>query len=329
MNVLSINCCGTKKRRKRVWIKDLCFKHNIQFLGIHESKMTRLELFRLKSMWGNYSFDYARSLACGRSGGIISIWDPNSFVKKDIWCDDSFVIVKGCWKVSDGDYFMVNIYVPQDPTAKGIIWNRITDFMQAHRGKYVIFGDLNEVRFEYERLGSSFYRSQSDLFISFINNVGLIELPIGGRLFTWMNKAGTKLSKLDRFLFSGNVVDALPDLCVTPLDRFWSDHSPILLHCNKFDYGPVPFRLCHSWFQRDGFDDLIMAEWNNLGQNVVNNNLSSHEKLKLLKIKDKQWLVTPKNNMHTQKQQVSMTSKDLEAKIEANTASSDDCSVRI
>nr|GEU95638.1 hypothetical protein [Tanacetum cinerariifolium] len=29
------------------------------------------------------------------------------------------------------------------------------------------------------------------------HNSGLIDLPLGGRLFTWMNKAGTKLSKLD------------------------------------------------------------------------------------------------------------------------------------
>jgi hypothetical protein len=64
-------------------------------LGIQESKMSRLEPFRLKSMWGNYSFDYACSLARGRSGGLISMWDPNNFVKHDIWCDDAFIIVKG------------------------------------------------------------------------------------------------------------------------------------------------------------------------------------------------------------------------------------------
>nr|GEZ89533.1 RNA-directed DNA polymerase, eukaryota, reverse transcriptase zinc-binding domain protein [Tanacetum cinerariifolium] len=107
--------------------------------------------------------------------------------------------------------------------------------MQLHTGKYVLFGDLNEVRFEYERLGSSFSHSESDLFNSFINNSGLIELPMGRRLFTWMNKAGTKLSKLDRFLFSENIIEEISDLCVTALDRLWSDQNPILLHCNKID----------------------------------------------------------------------------------------------
>ncbi|GKA54895.1 hypothetical protein Tco_0753844 [Tanacetum coccineum] len=42
--------------------RDLCFKHNINFLGVQESKIARLEFFRLRSMWGNYSFDYACSM---------------------------------------------------------------------------------------------------------------------------------------------------------------------------------------------------------------------------------------------------------------------------
>ncbi|GKC88385.1 hypothetical protein Tco_1149034, partial [Tanacetum coccineum] len=68
MKVLSINTRGTTKRTKRVWIKEICYKNNIQFLGVQESKMTRLKLFRIKSMWGNYSFDYACSLSWGDLG---------------------------------------------------------------------------------------------------------------------------------------------------------------------------------------------------------------------------------------------------------------------
>nr|GEV40391.1 copia protein [Tanacetum cinerariifolium] len=37
-------------------------------------------------------------------------------------------------------------------------------------------------------------------------DVALIDLPMGGRMFTWMNKSGSKLSKLDRFLISNSVL---------------------------------------------------------------------------------------------------------------------------
>ena len=106
-----------------MWIKELCFKHHINFLGVQESKMTRLELFRLKSMWGKFSFDYACSMARGFSGGLISIWDPTSFVKQEIWCDENYIIVQGNWVNASKTYYMVNVYGPQDSVAKNTLWN--------------------------------------------------------------------------------------------------------------------------------------------------------------------------------------------------------------
>ncbi|GJW79943.1 RNA-directed DNA polymerase, eukaryota, reverse transcriptase zinc-binding domain protein [Tanacetum coccineum] len=273
---------------------------------------------------GNYVFDYACSMSRGKSGGIISMWDPNIFVKKDIWCDESFVIVKGRWKNLDGDYFMVNIYGPQEPTEKVSLWRRIEDFIHHNNGAFVLFGDFNEVRFNYERLGSSFSQSQADVFNTFITNNNLIELPMGNRMFTWMNKSGSKLSKLDRFLFSGSAIDALPDAHVTTLDKLWSDHNPILFHCKKVDYGPTPFRFYHSWFYYDGFDDFISSEWISLGQSNTTQDLSSHEKLKSLKAKIKNWLRDTKSNEKRHKEEMIDALKHLDVKIDSNNATDED-----
>ncbi|PWA76165.1 RNA-directed DNA polymerase, eukaryota [Artemisia annua] len=261
MKVLSINMRGTKKRKKRVSIKELCYKNNIEFLGVQESKMTRLELFRIKSMWGNYEFDYACSLSRGRSGGLISVWDPNVFVKNQIWCDDWYVIVQGKWVNSDEVFYMINIYGPQEPNAKSSLWNRILEFIGNHEGHFVIFGDMNEVRDESERYGTIFSRLEAQIFNSFIDDASLVDLPLGGRTYTWMNKAGTKMSKLDRFLVSTSMIDTHPDLKVTALPRGWSDHIPLMLHNEKVDYGPVPFKFFHSWLQRDGFEQCIKGAY--------------------------------------------------------------------
>ncbi|GJQ89776.1 RNA-directed DNA polymerase, eukaryota, reverse transcriptase zinc-binding domain protein [Tanacetum coccineum] len=241
MNLLSINICGSKKRRKRFWIRDLCFKHNINFLGVQESKMTRLELFRLRFMWGNYSFDYACSMARGLSRGIISMWDPTVFTKENIWCNDNYVIVQGKWLNISHSYFMVNIYGPQDPTAKATLWSSLLSFAQHHQGRYVLFGDLNEVRDEHERFGMNFSRSEAQVFNKSVADSGLHEMMMGGKLFTWMNKLGTKMSKLDWFLLLKEVLDDNHNLKAIVLDRLWSDHSPILFHTLKMDYGPIPY----------------------------------------------------------------------------------------
>ncbi|GJS87764.1 RNA-directed DNA polymerase, eukaryota, reverse transcriptase zinc-binding domain protein [Tanacetum coccineum] len=302
---------------------------NKDIKGVQESKMTRLEMFRLKSMWGNYSFNYACSLARGRSGGLISMWDPNNFVKEDIWCDDAFIIVKGQWKNTVGDCFMVNIYGPHNPLAKIELWNRIRDFMHTNRGKYILFGDMNEVRNAQERVGSMFSRNEAEVFNNFINDSNLSDLPLGGHSFTWMNKQGTKLSKLDRFLIFEEVINLLPDIRITALDRLWSDHIPILLHCCKRDFGPIPFKIYHSWFNREGFDEVIKTELAHLAHNNGSSSLLYHEKLKALKPKIKLWHSNTRSKEGSQKHEALNSLKILDDKIEAGSASNDDRDLRI
>nr|GEX88410.1 RNA-directed DNA polymerase, eukaryota, reverse transcriptase zinc-binding domain protein [Tanacetum cinerariifolium] len=98
----------------------------------------------LEEYVGNYSFDYACSLARGRSGGIISIWDPAMFIKINIWCGNHYVIVQGKWTNSDDMYFMINIYGPHDTHVKATLWNSLRMFIHTHNGKFMLFGDLNE-----------------------------------------------------------------------------------------------------------------------------------------------------------------------------------------
>ncbi|GKC32857.1 MAK10-like protein [Tanacetum coccineum] len=75
-----------------------------------------------------------------------------------------------------------------------------------HVTRVILFGDLNEVRSESERFGSTFSCRDATIFNSFIHDTGLIDLPMGGWHFTWVNKVGSKMRKLDRFLISDDVL---------------------------------------------------------------------------------------------------------------------------
>ncbi|GKE19717.1 RNA-directed DNA polymerase, eukaryota, reverse transcriptase zinc-binding domain protein, partial [Tanacetum coccineum] len=224
---------------------------------------------------------------------------------------------------------MINIYGPQDLSAKAILWNRIGDFMHQHAGTYIIFGDMNSVCNENKRSGSLFSRQDADNFNSFIENSSLIDLPLGGRLFTWMNKAGTKLSKLDRFLISEEVVEALPDVRVTAIDRLRSDHNLILLHVSKSDFGTTLFKLFHSWLLRDSFDEVIKMELPKLEEHNFGRKLLSHEKFRLLKARIKQWHSETKASDRVTKHNNLQRIKSIEEKIEAGSTNDDDSDSRI
>ncbi|GJV89185.1 RNA-directed DNA polymerase, eukaryota, reverse transcriptase zinc-binding domain protein [Tanacetum coccineum] len=178
---------------------------------------------------------------------------------------------------------------------------------------------MNVVGHENERFGSIFSRHDDVHFNAFIDSSGLIDLPIGGWLFTWMNKAGTKLSKLDRFLITEDVLDSTPDIRIMALDFLWSNHTPILLHVLKPEFGQTPFMFYNSWLLRDDFDDIVKSAWSNLEANNDGIILMSHEKLRSLKSTIKQWQINVRINDRYQKQKAMLDLKSIDKKIDDGT----------
>ncbi|GJV00413.1 RNA-directed DNA polymerase, eukaryota, reverse transcriptase zinc-binding domain protein [Tanacetum coccineum] len=329
----SSKCSTSFARFRKKDIKGVSLIHELnQIIDVGNSlgyDVRVVERGKEENACGSKIFALNTIMARGRSGGLISMWDPNFFSKESIWCDDSFIIIKGNWKNVVGDCYMVNIYGPQDQVSKLALWNRLQDFMHHHNGSYIMFGDMNAVRNEQERVGSIFNNIEADYFNSFIDATGLVDLPIGGRCFTWMNKAGTKLSKLDRFLISEDVIDLLPDIRITALDRIWSDHNPILLHVDKIDFGPSPFKLYNSWLLRDGFDDLIKSEWDSLDSNNSGFPIKCHEKFRILKAKIRQWNNNNKTMERNKKAAALEELSSIEKKIDEGSTSPSDTENRL
>ncbi|GKE18651.1 hypothetical protein Tco_1426228 [Tanacetum coccineum] len=133
-----------------------------------------------------------------------------------------------------------------------------------------------------------------------------------------MNKVGTKISKLDRFLISHHIKDTFSDVKVTALSHGWSDHTPIMLHSDKVDYGPMPFKFFHSWLHRDRFDDCIKKAY--VECLLSNLQMPFYEKIKFIKQNIKVWNHHVKSIEVSRKQEVLMRLIDIEEKIDSNIA---------
>ncbi|GJR69092.1 RNA-directed DNA polymerase, eukaryota, partial [Tanacetum coccineum] len=130
----------------------------------------------------------------------------------------------------------------------------------------------------------------ANIFNSFINSTGLEEVHLGGSAFTWCHKSATKMSKLDRFFVSNNLLNIFPHISGITLDRFLSDHRPILLRESAHDYGPVPFRFFHHWIHLEGFNDFVTSTWNSAPSVDSNGMRNLAGKLKFLKAHIKIWI---------------------------------------
>nr|GEZ68510.1 RNA-directed DNA polymerase, eukaryota [Tanacetum cinerariifolium] len=187
-----------------------------------------------ETCWGNMDFDYVHSDSVGNSGGILCVWDPNAFCKSSVTMSDYFIMVRGVWRQN------------------------------------VVMGDFNEVQKRSNRFGSVFNVQGANVFNSFISSVGLVEVSLGGCSFTWCHKSAIKMSKLDRFLVSESLLNTCLNISAITLERYLSDHRPILLREYHFDYGPTPFRFFRCWFEMEGFSKIVEDAWKESPSEVSN-----------------------------------------------------------
>ncbi|GJR37139.1 RNA-directed DNA polymerase, eukaryota [Tanacetum coccineum] len=211
--------------------------------------------------------------------------DSRMFRKHNSTVSDYFVSIQGDWIPNAKKYLIISVYAPQEISEKIMLWSYLNHVIDSWSGETFIMGDFNEVRSKEERFGTIFNDHNAIAFNSFISSGGLVEVPLGGCAFTWCHKSGSKMSKLDRFLISEGLMGSCPNISAITLDRYLSDHRPILLREACYDYGPIPFRMFHYWFEWED-DKKVDQELLNKRVHVMNS-LHDLEKLEASEVAQK------------------------------------------
>ncbi|GKE14006.1 RNA-directed DNA polymerase, eukaryota [Tanacetum coccineum] len=154
------------------------------------------------------------------------------FTKDHVSISDYFVALMGTWIPSSSKLLIISVYAPQELSEKRALWDYLHLLISRWDGETVLMGDFNEVRSEQERFGSVFNQQGANVFNNFITSNGLIDPPLDGYAFTWTHKSASKMSKLNRFLFSEGLLESFPHLSAICLDKHLSDHRPI---CYPYD----------------------------------------------------------------------------------------------
>ncbi|GJS21010.1 RNA-directed DNA polymerase, eukaryota [Tanacetum coccineum] len=230
--------------------------------------------------------------------------------------------IKRCWGNFAFDYVHSASVGKSELSEKKSLWDYLCHVIDNWKGSVIIMGDFNEVRNKNERFGTIFNVHGANAFNSFISMANLEEVPLGGCSFTWCHRSASKMSKLDRFLMFESLLSECPNLSAITLDRFLSDHRPILLRESTHDYGPIPFWFFHYWLEMEGFENFVNEVWREAPVDNSNAMINMMNKLKYLKKKIRVWngmRQSPKTRKHVLKQELA----DLEMIIDKGDASSD------
>ncbi|XP_059646325.1 uncharacterized protein LOC132292248 [Cornus florida] len=154
------------------------------------------------------------------------------------------------------------VYGPVDDDVRGGLWEELSGVKERWSLHWCVAGDFNVVRFLAERSSEGAWTRAMMHFSDFIDGHQLIDLPLEGASFTWSSgREIPTLSRLDRFLISGDWEEKFPDIVQAVLTRVTSDHIPLVLDCGGLRSRCTPFRFESMWLRVDNFQGLVRSWW--------------------------------------------------------------------
>ncbi|XP_058725766.1 uncharacterized protein LOC131597067 [Vicia villosa] len=238
MIIYSLNIRGGGKlvKRKRVGFNIQREKVDITF--IQETKLRGVQYQTVKELWGDALVEWSHVDAEGASGGI-------------------------CVEKDNRRIYFVNIYAACDHKIRLRSLRCLLDLKRrSNAGSWCIEGDFNLITSLEERVGISKknYRKEIEDFKEFMKEMELVDPPTIGGKFTWSNRCGSAMSRLDRFILLDKFIDDWKVEGQTIGERDVSDHAPIWIKINKRNWGPKPFRFNNLWFNHDNFIHFVEVE---------------------------------------------------------------------
>ncbi|XVF82053.1 hypothetical protein PTKIN_Ptkin16aG0012400 [Pterospermum kingtungense] len=232
----------------------------------------------MRWLWGNEDVTCEFMVAEGNAGGLISCW-RNSFFSLELKVvAQRYILMVGVLKEVNFRCGLGNAYAPNDEEERSRFFEELGGVISNSGCPWVLGGDFNIVQSEEEKIGLSFNLGAMNIFSSFIEAFGFVDLPLSGGKFTWCNNRDQPtFCRLDHFLCSPEVLMNFSNMVQKLWPRSLSDHNPFSLESDGTNWGPKPFRFYNHWMDMEGSLRQAIKVWVKEKRSIDNNTISSIE----------------------------------------------------
>ncbi|RVW50576.1 Transposon TX1 uncharacterized 149 kDa protein [Vitis vinifera] len=216
----------------------------------------------VRSLGSGRFLDWRALDADGAAGGLLICWDKRSMEVVD-WEEGQYSLSCRFKNVEDGAVWVfTGVYGPFTKEAREGLWEELGAVRGIWDEPWCLGGDFNSTLYQGERSRQGRITSNMRRFAHIIDDLGLVDLPLQGGVFTWSGGLNNQSwARLDRFLVTPSWLDNFSGVIQRRLPRPVSDHFPILLEGGGLRRGPSPFRFENMWLKVEGFLDLIRSWW--------------------------------------------------------------------
>jgi exonuclease III len=204
-NILCWNVRGINATEKWPTIRNKIDECNCKIFCFQETKKEHFDLAFIRNFAPRKFDKFVFSPSVGASGGILIGWNGSLFEGSVTEIQPFAISMNFSSRMDLNIWKLITVYGPcVDPARTAFVsWLRNLDIQEGEN--WLLIGDFNFYRSleNRNRSGGNFHDTL--IFNDVIDHLGLVELPLKGRGFTWSNmQADPLLEQLDWFFTSAN-----------------------------------------------------------------------------------------------------------------------------
>lgn len=197
-NVLTWNVRGINSAWKWVPVKNKIADASYDIVCLQETKKENVDLSFIRKICPQALDAFEFLPSTGASGGILIAWKSSVFDGAKIFNNEFALSVEFFSKHDNSNWILTCVYGPCTPEGKGSFLNWLKEIQMLDNIDWMILGDFNLIRKPKDRNKPGGDLSEMFRFNSAISVLGINEIVLQGRKFTWSNmQPSPLLEKLD------------------------------------------------------------------------------------------------------------------------------------
>lgn len=262
-NVLNWNIRGLNDEGKQRAVRAKIEESACSVFCIQETKMMKIDCSLMKKVAPKHFNKFAFAPSIGASGGILVGWVDSVFQGTIHEIQDFAVTIDFKARHNAEKWRLTTVYGPCQGEKRDTFAQWMYDLQVDPEQNWMFVGDFNFYRFMDNRNREGANVHDMNIFNAIINNLGLVEIPLKGRQYTWSNmQESPLLEQLDWCFTSLAWSLHYPSTLMLPMAKMTSYHIPCTVQIGTKIPKAKVFRFENYWLQQPGFMEIVQAAWN-------------------------------------------------------------------
>jgi endonuclease/exonuclease/phosphatase family metal-dependent hydrolase len=261
-NILCWNVRGLNDKAKWEPIRNKIDESNANIFCLQETKKDDFDLHFIRKFAPKKFDKFEFCPSVGASGGILVCW-ASSYFSMHFIEKQQFAIRLSVTSTHNLEaWTLVVVYGPCRQPARDVFVNWLFNLVIDEDDLWLLIGDFNFYRSSDNRNRPGGNFNDTMVFNNIISHLGLIELPLKGRSYTWSNMQEIPLlQQTDWFFTSVAWTTQFPLSLVLPLAKITSDHLPCKVQIGTNIPKANIFRFENYWFNHPSCMEQITNAW--------------------------------------------------------------------